>query len=56
MTTRKLSELPQSAGRDLLMDAEKRGIKALGGNSEYFDAIAVILIGLGEIISELQTK
>lgn len=35
------------------MEAEKRGIEALGGNSEYFDANAVILIGLGEIISEL---
>ena len=55
MSVRKLSELPQSKGRDLLMDAEQRGVKTLGPElTGKLDWTAIVLMGLAEIIVEMK--
>lgn len=57
MSVRKLSELPQSKPRDLLMDAERRGVKTLGPElTGKLDWTAIVLMGLAEIILELKER
>jgi hypothetical protein len=58
MSVRKLSQLPASPGRDLLMECEKRGIAALGDAhlAAHLDATAIFLLGLAEVVSEILAR
>ena len=50
MTNRKISQLPPFIGRNLLLEAQKKGIEVTQGRMT--DGAAVTLIGLAVLLAE----
>ena len=51
---KRVSELPDFPYKDLVREAERRGMEAVQGN--LTDGAAVVLLGLCQIVGELQDK
>ncbi len=56
MRGRKINELPVNRGTQLLAEAERRGTEVCPASCFGANAIPIILIGLADIISELEVK
>ena len=54
MTTRTLAALPHFEGKDLALEVQQRGCKALGASITV--ASDVMLIGLIQVVKELQDE
>lgn len=52
MSSRKISEFPHFHGKDLLLDAQKRGLAIFPNGDGY----SVLIMGLAQIIQEIKDQ